>query len=79
MALAEHQGSLSNLAGMWEPTDLSSSKVMGNPSLHITDKGGEKGDVGSASSGPLFPPFPGSLSQRRTCAESPQEGGLGST
>lgn len=61
MALAENQGSLSNLAGMWEPTDLSSSKVMGNPSLHITDKGGEKGDVGPASSGPLFPPFPGSL------------------
>lgn len=47
--------------GMWEPADLSSSKVMGNPRLPITDKGGEKGATGSAPLGPLRPPFPGSL------------------
>lgn len=35
--------------GTWAPTDLGHSEVTGNPSLPAADKGGEKGDVGSAS------------------------------
>lgn len=64
--------------GTWAPTDLGHSEVTGNPSLPAADKGGEKGDVGSASVRPGSHVSQAASRQRRTGAESRQEEGLGS-